>query len=91
MTKAELISALAAKFDITQVKALGLVDAYAEHLKADLLASGTAVVHGIGRLKLAERAQRTGRNPKTGEPIIIEAARIVRLNVAKELKELVKG
>ncbi|ECZ5235238.1 HU family DNA-binding protein [Salmonella enterica subsp. enterica serovar Enteritidis] len=87
MTKSELIAAIAGEFEVSKAVAGKIIDAYASHLKADLRESGVAVIHGIGRLKLVERAPRLGRNPKTGEEITIPATNVVKLTVAKELKE----
>ncbi|EAW2493103.1 TPA: HU family DNA-binding protein [Escherichia coli] len=89
MTKSELISAIAGEFNVSKAIAGKIIDAYADHLKTDLQESGVAVVHGIGRLKLVERAPRLGRNPKTGEEITIPAAKVVKLSVSKELKDAV--
>ncbi|EMD0638882.1 HU family DNA-binding protein [Salmonella enterica] len=90
MTKAELIQSLSVRTGLTLAQVKAVVDGYADHLKADLLTNGLAVVHGIGRLKVTPRAARLGRNPKTGESFNIAATNVVRLTVSKELKEQVE-
>ena len=66
MNKSELIDAIAAKADISKAaagKALdGMIDAVAEALKA----GDTVTVVGFGTFYVGERAERSGRNPKTG-------------------------
>lgn len=42
---------------------------------------------GLGRLKVSERAARTGRNPQTGTAIEIPAKRLVKLTTAKALDD----
>ncbi len=42
---------------------------------------------GIGKLKAAERAARTGRNPQTGEAIAIAAKNVVKFSVSKSLSD----
>ncbi|MFT0531635.1 HU family DNA-binding protein [Castellaniella hirudinis] len=41
----------------------------------------------IGKFHVAERAARTGRNPRTGETVEIEAKRVVKFTPAKSLKD----
>lgn len=58
---------------------------------SDSLASGEDItIRGFGMFKAARRAQREGRNPKTGEPITIPAATVPRFVAGKGLKEAVK-
>jgi DNA-binding protein HU-beta len=49
------------------------------------------VLPGFGKLVLANRKARMGRNPQTGEPIKIPAKRVVKLRLAKGLKDAVLG
>ncbi|PYO57184.1 MAG: DNA-binding protein, partial [Candidatus Rokuibacteriota bacterium] len=49
------------------------------------------VVPNFGRLVLANRKARMGRNPQTGEPIKIPAKRVVKFRLAKSLKDAVLG
>ena len=89
MTKSELIQTLAAKNNLAQAQVKAIIDGYSEAIRADLVLNGLAVVHGIGRLKVAARAARLGRNPQTGETFNIPATNTVKLTVTKDLKELV--
>ena len=54
-------------------------------------AKNVFVVPGFGRLVLANRKARMGRNPQTGEPIKIPAKRVVKFRLAKSLKDSVLG
>ena len=89
MTKSELIKHLALKHALTQNQVNSILNDYADCLKADLIEQKVAVLHGIGRIKLVERAARLGRNPKTGESFTIAAANVVRIAASKDLKALV--
>ena len=48
-----------------------------------------ATLPGLGKLYVAERAARTGRNPATGEAVEISARRVVKFRPAKEFAERV--
>ncbi|MBX3372191.1 MAG: HU family DNA-binding protein, partial [Nitrospira sp.] len=54
-------------------------------------AKNAFVVPGIGKLVLANRKARMGRNPQTGEPIKIPAKRVVKFRVAKMAKDSILG
>ena len=49
--------------------------------------NGLFVIPGIGRLKKVERKARQGRNPATGATIKIPAKKVVKLTLAKALKD----
>ncbi|MBW8065683.1 MAG: HU family DNA-binding protein [Nitrospira sp.] len=89
MTKSQVADHLAAKAGTTKKTAAKLLDdlsalAYKE-------AKNVFVVPGIGRLVLANRKARMGRNPQTGEAIKIPAKRVVKFRVAKVAKDAILG
>ena len=47
------------------------------------------VVPGLGKLVLVDRKQRMGRNPKTGEQILIPAKKVVKFRIAKQAKDAI--
>ena len=56
------------------------------------LAEGDQVVLvGFGTFSVKDRAARTGRNPQTGEPIEIKAAKVPGFKAGKALKDAVNG
>jgi DNA-binding protein HU-beta len=69
-------------------------NAYEAFLSSITLAlrSGERVnIAGLGSFSVAERAERQGRNPKTGESIRIAASRTVKFKAGKDLKQLVNS
>jgi len=89
MTKAAIMSQLATKCDLTKKQVTGVFD---ELLRlATKEARNGFVVPGFGKLVLANRKARMGRNPQTGEPIKIPAKRVVKFRIAKSLKDSVLG
>lgn len=51
---------------------------------------GEATLPGLGKLVATEKPARTGRNPKTGEPVEIPARKSIKFRIAKQLKDSVK-
>lgn len=56
------------------------------------LAQGEDVkISGFGNFQLRAKSPRPGRNPRTGEPIAIEARRVVTFHASQKLKAIVQG
>jgi DNA-binding protein HU-beta len=89
MSKTEVAGALAEKVGITKKQATQFLLDLAE--LAYKQAKNTFVVPGIGKLVLADRKARMGRNPATGQPIQIPAKRVVKFRVAKAAKDAILG
>ncbi len=87
MNKSELIDAIAASADIP--KAVAGRDAVIESVTGALKAGDSVVLVGFGTFAVKERAARTGRNPQTGKPIKIAAAKIPGFKAGKALKDAV--
>lgn len=59
---------------------------------AEILKAGEKLsIVGFGTFEVAERAAREGRNPQTGESLMIKACKMPKFKPAKALKELVNG
>ena len=91
MTKAELIDALigAAKIDLTKAQTAAVLDAINSVLADQLKAGGDVTLPGLGKFAIKQTAERTGRNPATGETMTKPADKQVQVTVAKALKDSV--
>lgn len=89
MNKSELIEAVAASADIPKAAAGRAVDAVVESITNALKSGDQVVLVGFGTFAVKERAARTGRNPQTGAPIEIAAAKIPGFKAGKALKDAV--
>ncbi len=89
MTKSAIIGHLAQKNNLSKKQIVDLMESL--QTLAVKEAKNVFVVPGFGRLVLANRKARMGRNPQTGEPIKIPAKRVVKFRLAKSLKDSVLG
>ena len=89
MNKSDLIDAIAQSANITKVEAGDALDGALSAIKDALSKDDTVTLVGFGTFKVGERAARTGRNPRTGETINIEAARVPKFTAGKALKDAV--
>jgi len=85
--KSELIDAIAASADISKAAAGKALDGAIDALTAALSKGESVTLVGFGTFYVGERAERNGRNPKTGEMIKIPAARSPKFRAGKGLKD----
>ena len=89
MNKSELIEAIAASADIPKAAAPRALDAMIDAVTETLKDGGSVALVGFGTFSVKERAARTGRNPQTGAPINIAAAKVPGFKAGKALKDAV--
>lgn len=87
MNKSELIDAIAASADIPKAQATRALDAVIDSVTNALKQNDQVVLVGFGTFSVKERAARSGRNPQTGQPIEIPAAKIPAFKPGKALKD----
>ena len=86
MTKTELIDRMVAHDDIpSKAQAQRVVDAVLDHVTGALKRGEDVTLRGFGVFKVKARAARTGRNPRTGVPVSIKAARVVKFKASPVL------
>lgn len=88
MTKADLISVVARRLDITQVQAGIIVEAALRSIVSALQGGQEVEIRGFGSFRFRNRAPRKGRNPKTGERVDVPPKKIPYFKMGKELKAL---
>ncbi|BAK76469.1 histone-like DNA-binding protein [Pseudogulbenkiania sp. NH8B] len=89
MTKQELIATLAAKADATKADTLRFIDALERTIHEELGNGGEITLASTGKFKVKVTKERNGRNPKTGETVLIPAKRKVTFTPSKALKEAI--
>lgn len=90
MNKPELMRAVSEKADISQTKAGLVINAITDAVTHALAAGDAVSLVGFGTFEVKSRAERPGRNPKTGEAMTIPAARVPAFRAGKALKEAVR-
>lgn len=87
MNKSELIDFIAHHADVPRTTAAKTLEATLAAVEQTLKAGEELTLVGFGSFTVAQREERIGRNPKTGESITIEAARIPKFRAGKALKD----
>lgn len=87
VNKSELIEAIAQEAGISKSAAQKALDATTNAVTNALKNGDTVTLVGFGTFYVGERAERQGRNPKTGEPLTIAAAKTPKFRAGKALKD----
>ncbi|MDP1526255.1 MAG: HU family DNA-binding protein [Rhodocyclaceae bacterium] len=91
MNKSELIEATAKAADISKAAAERALSSMIEAVVKAVSKGDTVTLVGFGTFKSAKRAARTGKNPKTGEPLKIAATTVPKFSAGTGFKSAVAG
>ena len=91
MNRTELISAMSEKSELTKVDTEKALKAFIDTVTDELKNGGKVQLVGFGTFEVAERAERQGRNPKTGEAITIHASKSPKFKAGRSLKDIVNA
>jgi DNA-binding protein HU-beta len=89
MTKTQLVAALAEEMDTDKKQANKALDSLVNVITREVSNGGAVTLPGVGKFYCRERPERMVRNPATGEQIRKEADKVVKVTVAKALKDSV--
>ncbi|MGE4298810.1 MAG: HU family DNA-binding protein [Desulfovibrionaceae bacterium] len=87
MNKSELIKNLSEDNNIQAEEAATVVNIFIDSVKDALLAGDRVEIRGFGSFKIKDYGGYTGRNPKTGDVVRVDAKRLPFFRSGKELKE----
>ena len=96
LTKQDLLDAIKNQLaekrtDLTKADVEAVSDALWETVKKELAEGNVVPIAGFGIFELKESAERTGRNPQSGEAITIAASKAVRFKLAAPFKAQLNG
>jgi nucleoid DNA-binding protein len=90
MTKAELVDQVAATVQLSKVQTDTVLTQCLQTIMDALQAGESVELRGFGRFQLRHRQPRTGRNPRTGEPVQIPAKAVPTFTAGKAFQERVQ-
>ncbi|MSS07024.1 HU family DNA-binding protein [Clostridium sp. WB02_MRS01] len=91
MNKTELVTAFAERMELTKKDAEQALAVFTDIVTEELVKGERVAITGFGTFEVANRAEREGRNPKTGEPMTIAATKAPKFKAGKLLKDAVKA
>lgn len=90
LTKAELAELLFQRVGLNKREAKDIVDAFFEEIRESLARGNEVKLSGFGNFQVRDKSPRPGRNPKTGEVILIDARRVVTFHASQKLRGAVE-
>ena len=87
LTKAHIIDAVAESNGYTRKKSIETVETVLELIKRFLESGEDVLISGFGKFSVKQKAKRKGRNPATGEDMILEPRRVVTFKSSGKLRE----
>ena len=92
MTKADIVQVVYSRLGgFSKKKSADLVDLAFEMMKETLGRGEKIKISGFGNFVLRDKRQRQGRNPQTGDPIIITQRRVLNFKASQILKQALNG
>ncbi|HWT79261.1 MAG TPA: HU family DNA-binding protein [Candidatus Methylomirabilis sp.] len=90
MTKAELVARISKDAKISKRAAETALDSFTAGVRESLKKGKRVTLVGFGTFAVGRRSARNGRNPQTGDPIKIKAAKVPKFRAGKTLKDAVR-
>lgn len=87
ITKKEIVEEIASRTGLTQVDTKVIIECFLDSVARALADGNNIEIRGFGRFKVRHRKARTARNPRTGEPVSVEAGVKPIFEASRELKK----
>jgi integration host factor subunit alpha len=91
LTKAKIVEAVAEQIGYTKNQSVNTIETLLELIKRSLESGEDVLVSGFGKFCVKEKRERRGRNPATGEDMMLEPRRVVTFNCSHKLRDRING
>ncbi|MBW1902404.1 MAG: integration host factor subunit alpha, partial [Deltaproteobacteria bacterium] len=91
LTKADIIEAIQSELSFPKHQSTDIVEALLESIKSTLASSEDVLISGFGKFCVKEKRERRGRNPSTGEDLMLRPRKVVVFKCSGKLREKVNG
>ena len=91
LTKAKIVENLYADTDFSKEKCVELVESVFKLIKDELAKGNDVRISSFGKWSVKKKNPRRGRNPQTGETIMLDARTVVTFNCSGKLKKIING
>lgn len=89
LTKADIVNTLNERIGLSKTLATEVVELVFEHMKICLAKGEEVKISGFGNFDVKGKRERKGRNPKTGEPMMLPARKVVTFQISKVFRDSV--
>lgn len=89
LTKFEIVGMLYQQMGIPKIECMAIVERFFDIIKAELEKGNPVKVSGFGKWTVKSKRARNGRNPQSGEAIIIDAKKVITFKPSHVLKDII--
>jgi len=90
-TKADLIDSIYNQVGLSKTKSIQVVESLLEILEKTLENGGDVLISGFGKFCVKNKRKRRGRNPQTGEDMLLDERRVVTFRCSGRLRDAING
>ena len=91
MNKKELVAAIAESTEVSKKDVEKVLESFVNSVVEEVKNDGKVQLVGFGTFEASERAERTGRNPRTGETVTIAASKVFKFKPGKAVKDVLNA
>lgn len=91
LTKAHIIESIKSQNNLSKLRATVAVEVIIDLIKRSLMKDGEVLISGFGKFSVKEKEARRGRNPATGDDLILKPRRVVTFKCSGKLRDKVNG
>jgi integration host factor subunit alpha len=91
LTKLDIVDAIYNQLDLPKTRSIHLVDSLLEIIKKTLESGEDILISGFGKFCVKEKRKRRGRNPQTGNDLMLGERRVVTFKCSGRLKNKING
>ena len=91
LTKAHIANTIHNRLGFSNVRSAQLVDSLLETIKGSLENGQDVLITGFGKFCVKEKRRRRGRNPQTGEDLMLDARRVATFRCSGVLRDKING
>jgi len=91
LTKAQVIEEIRHRNGLTKIKSIEAVETLLEIIKSSLASGEDVMISNFGRFCVKEKKERRGRNPATGDDLMLESRKVVTFRCSGKLRDRVNG
>jgi integration host factor subunit alpha len=91
LTKANIVEAVQAEIVLTKHQSVDIVESLLELIKSKLESGEDILVSGFGKFCVNQKAERKGRNPETGEEMMLRPRKVVTFKCSGNLRKRING
>ena len=91
LTKAQIVNSIQKQFGFTRNRSIELVETLLEIIKSTLESGEDVMISGFGKFCVNHKKERRGRNPATGDDMMLAPRKVVTFKCSSKLREKING